>query len=189
MPRLCASPVSVTSLGCRPKPPLAPLQTTGTKRQRKWQQRLQLSNLRRRARFPRDASKSTIRRSYPHRVSARRPAARCSPRRQEVSRFERRFQLLLRLSRSCTPLSRPLWPTASQSTARDRMFLQSIGTRIIYDRKFIMSLRHSPQSRTPPSNLPIIPGVTAPKLTTAKHPPIKEVPEKTIPIGTHVWGL
>ncbi|XP_065829223.1 eukaryotic translation initiation factor 4E-binding protein 1-like [Oscarella lobularis] len=56
------------------------------------------------------------------------------------------------------------------------------GTRIIYDRKFIMSLRHSPQSRTPPSNLPIIPGVTAPKLTTAKHPPIKEVPEKTIPI-------
>jgi hypothetical protein len=35
-----------------------------------------------------------------------------------------------------------------------------IGTRIIYERKFLMELRNSPLARTPPSNLPVIPGIT-----------------------------
>jgi len=36
----------------------------------------------------------------------------------------------------------------------------SSGTRIIYERKFLLELRNSPLSRTPPRNLPLIPGVT-----------------------------
>jgi len=40
------------------------------------------------------------------------------------------------------------------------------GTRIIYDRKFLLDCRNSPLSRTPPCCLPQIPGVTVP----ATHP-------------------
>ncbi|XP_032868823.1 eukaryotic translation initiation factor 4E-binding protein 2-like [Amblyraja radiata] len=36
------------------------------------------------------------------------------------------------------------------------------GTRIIYDRKFLMDCRHSPIAKTPPRYLPHIPGVTTP---------------------------
>ncbi|XP_050655553.1 eukaryotic translation initiation factor 4E-binding protein 2-like [Macaca thibetana thibetana] len=36
------------------------------------------------------------------------------------------------------------------------------GTRIIYDRKFLLDLRSSPTARTPPCHLPNIPGVTSP---------------------------
>lgn len=36
-----------------------------------------------------------------------------------------------------------------------------IGTRIVYDRKSLLLMRNSPLSRTPPRNLPHIPGVTA----------------------------
>lgn len=36
------------------------------------------------------------------------------------------------------------------------------GTRIIYDRQFLMQMRNSPVARTPPKNLPRIPGVTSP---------------------------
>ncbi|XP_062392758.1 eukaryotic translation initiation factor 4E-binding protein 3-like [Sardina pilchardus] len=36
------------------------------------------------------------------------------------------------------------------------------GTRIIYDRKFLLHCRSSPLARTPPSSLPQIPGVTMP---------------------------
>lgn len=36
------------------------------------------------------------------------------------------------------------------------------GTRIIYDRKFLLKCRASPMSNTPPNNLPDIPGVTTP---------------------------
>lgn len=35
------------------------------------------------------------------------------------------------------------------------------GTRIVYDRKSLLEMRNSPLSRTPPRNLPRIPGVTA----------------------------
>ncbi|XP_026309764.1 eukaryotic translation initiation factor 4E-binding protein 1 isoform X2 [Piliocolobus tephrosceles] len=36
------------------------------------------------------------------------------------------------------------------------------GTRIIYDRKFLMECRNSPVTKTPPKDLPAIPGVTSP---------------------------
>ncbi|XP_058050118.1 eukaryotic translation initiation factor 4E-binding protein 1 [Ahaetulla prasina] len=38
------------------------------------------------------------------------------------------------------------------------------GTRIIYDRKFLMACRNSPVAKTPPCNLPDIPGVTNPSM-------------------------
>ena len=41
------------------------------------------------------------------------------------------------------------------------------GTRIIYERAFLMKMRHSPLAKTPPANLPVIPGVTVPKDSTA----------------------
>jgi len=34
------------------------------------------------------------------------------------------------------------------------------GTKIIYERAFLMEMRNSPMARTPPKNLPKIPGVT-----------------------------
>lgn len=36
------------------------------------------------------------------------------------------------------------------------------GTRIIYDRKFLLDCRNSPVTKTPPRGLPTIPGVTTP---------------------------
>lgn len=41
--------------------------------------------------------------------------------------------------------------------------LSCIGTKIVYERAFLLQMRQSPLARTPPVNLPIIPGVTAPK--------------------------
>lgn len=37
------------------------------------------------------------------------------------------------------------------------------GTRLFYDRAFLMQCRDSPLARTPPINLPNIPGVTSPR--------------------------
>lgn len=56
------------------------------------------------------------------------------------------------------------------------------GTRIIYERKFLMQCRQSPLSKTPPANLPNIPGITTKDSEVA--PPrengtIIEEPEKT----------
>jgi len=42
----------------------------------------------------------------------------------------------------------------------DLVLVYLSGTRIIYERKFLLELRNSPLSRTPPQNLPLIPGVT-----------------------------
>lgn len=42
------------------------------------------------------------------------------------------------------------------------------GTRLIYDRKFLMECRNSPLTRTPPHDLPNIPGVTTPNTDEAK---------------------
>ncbi|NXC51317.1 4EBP2 protein, partial [Penelope pileata] len=39
------------------------------------------------------------------------------------------------------------------------------GTRIIYDRKFLLERRNSPMAQTPPCHLPNIPGVTSPGAT------------------------
>ncbi|XP_069341367.1 eukaryotic translation initiation factor 4E-binding protein 1 [Eulemur rufifrons] len=44
------------------------------------------------------------------------------------------------------------------------------GTRIIYDRKFLMECRNSPVTKTPPRDLPTIPGVTSP---TSEEPPME----------------
>lgn len=44
------------------------------------------------------------------------------------------------------------------------------GTRIIYDRKFLMECRNSPVAKTPPKDLPTIPGVTSP---TSDEPPMQ----------------
>ncbi|OBS68764.1 hypothetical protein A6R68_02701, partial [Neotoma lepida] len=44
------------------------------------------------------------------------------------------------------------------------------GTRIIYDRKFLMECRNSPVAKTPPKDLPTIPGVTSP---TSDEPPLQ----------------
>ena len=38
---------------------------------------------------------------------------------------------------------------------------------IIYELSFLMKLRNSPLAKTPPANLPVIPGVTVPKDSTA----------------------
>ncbi|XP_029305426.1 eukaryotic translation initiation factor 4E-binding protein 2 [Cottoperca gobio] len=38
------------------------------------------------------------------------------------------------------------------------------GTRIIYDRKFLLDRRNSPIAQTPPAHLPVIPGVTSPNV-------------------------
>ncbi|XP_071494176.1 eukaryotic translation initiation factor 4E-binding protein 1-like [Diadema antillarum] len=56
------------------------------------------------------------------------------------------------------------------------------GTRIIYDRNFLLNMRNSPLSMTPPRNLPSIPGVTTPEGTTQEKPngtykPNSEKPE------------
>lgn len=42
------------------------------------------------------------------------------------------------------------------------LFFVQTGTRIIYDRKFLLECRTSPLARTPPRGLPTIPGVTSP---------------------------
>lgn len=49
---------------------------------------------------------------------------------------------------------------------RDCFCFSVTGTRIIYDRKFLLDCRNSPLARTPPCCLPQIPGVTVP----AAHP-------------------
>jgi len=35
------------------------------------------------------------------------------------------------------------------------------GTRIIYERTFLLQMRNSPLAKSPPKNLPVIPGVTS----------------------------
>jgi len=40
------------------------------------------------------------------------------------------------------------------------------GTRIVYERAFLMQMRQSPLAKTPPANLPVIPGVTVPASTS-----------------------
>ena len=49
-----------------------------------------------------------------------------------------------------------------------------LGTKIIYERAFLLRMRNSPLSKTPPANLPVIPGVTVPKDPNARKSPEKE---------------
>jgi len=44
------------------------------------------------------------------------------------------------------------------------------GSKIIYDRLYLLKVRDSPASHTPPTALPQIPGVTCPKTTSEKIP-------------------
>nr|XP_015205531.1 PREDICTED: eukaryotic translation initiation factor 4E-binding protein 3 isoform X1 [Lepisosteus oculatus] len=63
--------------------------------------------------------------------------------------------------------------------------LSRLGTRIIYDRKFLLDCRNSPVARTPPCFLPQIPGVTVPALAPlSKLQELKEEleePDKDVP--------
>lgn len=51
------------------------------------------------------------------------------------------------------------------------------GTRIIYDRKFLLECKNSPIARTPPCCLPQIPGVTTPTVPPSKLEELKEQKE------------
>uniref|UniRef100_A0A8D2H438 Eukaryotic translation initiation factor 4E binding protein 1 n=1 Tax=Urocitellus parryii TaxID=9999 RepID=A0A8D2H438_UROPR len=56
-------------------------------------------------------------------------------------------------------------PPGDYSTTHSGTLLSTTmgGTRIIYDRKFLMEYRNSPVAKTPPRDLPTIHGVTSPK--------------------------
>lgn len=49
------------------------------------------------------------------------------------------------------------------------------GTRIIYDRKFLLDMRNSPYTKTPPSRLAIIPDILN------EEPPISSAPKASSP--------
>ncbi|XP_053414795.1 eukaryotic translation initiation factor 4E-binding protein 1-like [Nycticebus coucang] len=54
-------------------------------------------------------------------------------------------------------------PGDYSTTPGGTLFSTTLGsTRIIYDRKFLMECRNSPVTKTPPRDLPTIPGVTSP---------------------------
>jgi len=44
------------------------------------------------------------------------------------------------------------------------------GTRIVYERAFLIQMRQSPLAKSPPANLPEIPGVTVPATTSGSPP-------------------
>merc|ERR1712166_631739 len=54
------------------------------------------------------------------------------------------------------------------------------GSKIIYDRATMMHYRQSPLSKTPPANLPVIPGVTCPETEEerARREAIDTIPEE-----------
>ena len=54
-------------------------------------------------------------------------------------------------------------PTNYGTTPGGTMFAHTPGgTRIVYERAFLMQMRQSPLAKSPPANLPLIPGVTVP---------------------------
>lgn len=57
----------------------------------------------------------------------------------------------------------------------------SQGTRIVYERKFLLHCRNSPHSMSPPCNLPTIPGVTEPSEGTSPTSKPPTIPEDTTP--------
>merc|ERR1712212_750845 len=58
-------------------------------------------------------------------------------------------------------------PTNYGTTPGGTMFAHTPGgTRIVYERAFLMQMRQSPLAKTPPANLPVIPGVTVPASTS-----------------------
>ncbi|MEQ2161727.1 hypothetical protein GOODEAATRI_012469 [Goodea atripinnis] len=71
------------------------------------------------------------------------------------------------------------------------------GTRIIYDRKFLLDRRNSPIAQTPPAHLPVIPGVTSQRVLSenqknAANNHIKNhdgKPTTAFLFGPDSWGL
>lgn len=54
-------------------------------------------------------------------------------------------------------------PTNYGTTPGGTMFAHTPGgTRIVYERAFLIHMRESPLAKSPPTNLPVIPGVTVP---------------------------
>lgn len=66
------------------------------------------------------------------------------------------------------------------------------GTRIIYDRSFLLNCRNSPLAKSPPPNLPKIPGVTSPTIveetTPHKQNGIETITEETVKAGGAAGG-
>ncbi|KAG3266705.1 EIF4EBP1-like [Ictidomys tridecemlineatus] len=64
-------------------------------------------------------------------------------------------------------------PPGDHSTTHSGTLLSTTlgGTRIIYDRKFLMEYRNSPVAKTPARDLPTIPGVTSPPPEPPVHSP------------------
>ncbi|KAL6076203.1 eukaryotic initiation factor 4E binding [Balamuthia mandrillaris] len=58
------------------------------------------------------------------------------------------------------------------------------GTKIVYDRNALLFLRNSPLSKTPPSTIPLIPGVTAPDTATSNSKPTTEAQREPEPSKT-----
>ena len=49
----------------------------------------------------------------------------------------------------------------------------ALGTRIIYDRKFLLDMRNSPYTKTPPSRLAIIPDILNEEPCASSPPPVR----------------
>ena len=54
----------------------------------------------------------------------------------------------------CTPVYLDSWTHC--------ILFKPLGTRIVYDRETLLALKQSPLAKTPPRNMALIPGVTAP---------------------------
>jgi len=60
-------------------------------------------------------------------------------------------------------------PTSYGTTPGGTMFAHTPGgTRIVYERAFLIQMRESPLAKSPPANLPAIPGVTSPAASSTK---------------------
>ncbi|KAF4519591.1 hypothetical protein B566_EDAN003758 [Ephemera danica] len=59
------------------------------------------------------------------------------------------------------------------------------GTRIVYDRSFLLQLRNSPVARTPPKNLPVIPGITTDAVTAIS--PLMPLQQETRARSSSSW--
>uniref|UniRef100_A0AAQ4QWP8 Eukaryotic translation initiation factor 4E binding protein 3 n=1 Tax=Gasterosteus aculeatus aculeatus TaxID=481459 RepID=A0AAQ4QWP8_GASAC len=96
--------------------------------------------------------------SSPLALSSLRPPARCADPSEAAC---------LRAGRVLTLKDWSQLPDCYSQTPGGTLFSTTPGgTRIIYDRKFLLDCRNSPLARTPPCCLPQIPGVTVP----ATHP-------------------
>merc|ERR1712083_476528 len=59
-------------------------------------------------------------------------------------------------------------PTSYGTTPGGTMFGHTPGgTRIVYERAFLIQMRESPLAKSPPPNLPTIPGVTVPATSSS----------------------